>query len=156
MDGSILHIELMDRPVPRANQGENYANSSCLDDGVECLIIVNLGRCVNPRRTQWASYLSREPSTCLYLNIHFLVTTFALVGRGTRSHVWLPRRPEYFSSMALYKWGLSGARYGSESLNVKSKVRLLVLGLLVSRMPWVLATGEMGTTPMGREGFCLT
>jgi len=41
VEEGVLHIKLMNRPVPGVSQGEDSANSCRLDDRAECLIIVN-------------------------------------------------------------------------------------------------------------------
>jgi hypothetical protein len=43
MEEVILHIKLMNRPIPGMNQGENGIDSRWFDDGTECPIIVNAG-----------------------------------------------------------------------------------------------------------------
>jgi hypothetical protein len=61
---------------------------------------------VNPRRTQRALYLSREPSALsLCLKIYLLVMMLAPGGLGTRSHVLLDNRASYSSSIARRQWG---------------------------------------------------
>ena len=41
MEESILHVELMDRPVPRVCQGEDSANGGWFDDRDEGLVVIN-------------------------------------------------------------------------------------------------------------------
>ena len=43
MKESVLHIELMDRPVLRVSQSEDGANSSWLDDRAEGFVVINTG-----------------------------------------------------------------------------------------------------------------
>jgi len=43
MEKGVLHIELMNRPVPRVSQSEDSANCSGLDNRIEHFIIVNTG-----------------------------------------------------------------------------------------------------------------
>jgi len=43
MKESILHIELVDRPILGVCQSEYSTNSSGLDDGAECLVVINTG-----------------------------------------------------------------------------------------------------------------
>jgi hypothetical protein len=63
------------------------------------------GLWVNPRRTQRALYLSREPSAISLCLIHWSVTTLTPGGRGTSSHVLLDNSASYTSSTAHRQWG---------------------------------------------------
>ena len=46
MEKGILHIQLMDRPIPGEGEGEDDSNCEELDDGAKGLIIVYSGRWV--------------------------------------------------------------------------------------------------------------
>jgi len=48
MEEGVLHIKLMDGPIPRVSQSEDGANSSGLDDGTESLIVINSGALCEP------------------------------------------------------------------------------------------------------------
>ena len=50
MKESVLHIELMDRPVLRVSQSEDGANSSWLDDRTEGFIVINTGTLCKPAK----------------------------------------------------------------------------------------------------------
>jgi len=43
MEESILHVELMNGPIPRVCQGENGANCGWFDDRAESLVVINTG-----------------------------------------------------------------------------------------------------------------
>jgi hypothetical protein len=43
MKESVLHVKLMNWPIPGVSQGEDGADSSWFDDRAECLVVVNTG-----------------------------------------------------------------------------------------------------------------
>jgi hypothetical protein len=43
MKESVLHVKLMNGPIPGVSQGEDGADSSWFDDEAECLVVVNTG-----------------------------------------------------------------------------------------------------------------
>ena len=50
MKKGILHIKLMDRPIPGMSQSDDYANCSRLDNRAECFIIINTGLLSKPAK----------------------------------------------------------------------------------------------------------
>jgi len=48
VEEGVLHIKLMDGPIPRVSQSEDGANGSGLDDGTESLIVINSGALCEP------------------------------------------------------------------------------------------------------------
>jgi hypothetical protein len=109
VEEGILDIELVHGPTPGDSQSQHSMDSGRLNDGAEGLVIVHLGALSEPQRTQQALYRFGEPSALsLYLKIHLSVTTLALEGRGTMSHVLLDNRASY-SSIAQHQWGSASA-----------------------------------------------
>ena len=66
MEEGILHIKLMDGPIPRVSQSEDSTNGSRLDDGTESLIIINSGALSEPTEHQ-TSLVSVQAAMCMKL-----------------------------------------------------------------------------------------
>jgi hypothetical protein len=43
MEEGVLDIELVNRPVPEVSQSKDSTNGDRLDDGTECLVVINSG-----------------------------------------------------------------------------------------------------------------
>ena len=59
VEEGVLHVELMNWPVPGVSQSENCADCGWLDDGTECLVVINTGALSEPPKNP-ASFVSVE------------------------------------------------------------------------------------------------
>ena len=50
MEEGVFHIKLMNRPIPGVSQGEDSPDGSRLDDGAECLVVINAGTLGEPAK----------------------------------------------------------------------------------------------------------
>jgi hypothetical protein len=109
VEEGILDIELVHGPTPGDSQSQHSMDSGRLNDGAEGLVIVHLGALSEPPEDPTSLVpIWRAIRLSLYLKIHLSVTTLALEGRGTMSHVLLDNRASY-SSIAQHQWGSASA-----------------------------------------------
>jgi hypothetical protein len=66
MDEGVLHIKLMDWPVPGMSQGKHSMNGGRLGDGAERLIVINAETLGEPAK-HLASLVSVQGTICMKL-----------------------------------------------------------------------------------------
>ena len=106
MKKSILHVQLVNRPVARDGDAEDGPDGGRLDDRAESLVVVDavaLGEATNHPTRLVTGKGAVEWYLCL--KIHLPVTMLAPSGRGTRRQVSLARSAWNSSAIAALQFG---------------------------------------------------
>jgi hypothetical protein len=86
MEEGVLHIKLMNRPVPGVSQGEDSANGGRLDDRAECLVIVNT-RSLCKSAKDPTGFVSVQGAISMELMLEYPFPSNHICLRGSRNEI---------------------------------------------------------------------